>query len=746
MFCKLVENPAVCMLIAVILVLCASSVSHAQPENRVISGVAEDDSPFLTDPATPEELMDAALQSVRLARPALAREYLKQLLESALDQDTLLRLRDRHGPAEFLRLSRIRSLRPYSSTLLFQVNEAFRAIGVDAARIRFLVTSLQGSISQQRDALFGLQSVGAAAIPHLLSMLRAGGDAGERAAIMDAISQIGDPVVMPLLGALDTRSPDLQTYVLAVLGAVDTRITIPWLLFFAWDPAQPPAIRDAARTAVARRRSIRPGQLPASGIVEELTAAARTCLAGEFPLPVGLDGTVGVWSWDTDQRILGESRVSPADAALHVGTRLARYAVILAPERPKNQALYLTFLLARAAREAGSASAIPIGPGTAHDLAMIAGADVVSQSLQIARDLRQTGAARGAIQVLGVNGGGHDLHRSGGALFDALDDPDRRVRFAAANAILNLDSDRDIPRADRIVRILQQALNDSGDQSCLVIDPNNSRLQTMAGLFEEIGFATQMALTGRDGFRLAVERSDIVLVAIYVNTVRWNLSQTIGNLRDDPRTRLLPLVIYGPQDSEPELSTLLHRTENVRFMLETSTPEMLRKQLGDFADSAEASPLSDAERAEQRQVASFWFAHIARRRWTERFDIGPAEADLAAAAGEPALAASCLTALAAIPTASAQERLHARALTLTNPVEVRELATLELVRHVQEFGLMLVDEHQQQTIAAAAAEESPALASALAAVVGLLQPGDTIVSERLRAFPVPPRPVGRPAD
>jgi len=62
-------------------------------------------SPLLTEPQDPEALFDAVVLMLDLDRPGLALRYVKQLLAEDPDDATILKMRDKHGPAVFLELS-----------------------------------------------------------------------------------------------------------------------------------------------------------------------------------------------------------------------------------------------------------------------------------------------------------------------------------------------------------------------------------------------------------------------------------------------------------------------------------------------------------------------------------------------------------------------------------------------------------------------------------------------------------------
>ncbi|WP_337219585.1 hypothetical protein, partial [Vibrio parahaemolyticus] len=66
------------------------------------------------EPKTPEQLVDAAVVTLKLARPGLAKRYLETLVKMEPDDETLLKLRDQFGTSLFLEFSRNAELKPAS--------------------------------------------------------------------------------------------------------------------------------------------------------------------------------------------------------------------------------------------------------------------------------------------------------------------------------------------------------------------------------------------------------------------------------------------------------------------------------------------------------------------------------------------------------------------------------------------------------------------------------------------------------
>ena len=74
------------------------AAEEAQPAAKPKSDVLLEDNPLLTEPRTPQTLMDAVVLMIDLARPGLARLYLEKLMEANPDDAMLLKLlRHRDG-------------------------------------------------------------------------------------------------------------------------------------------------------------------------------------------------------------------------------------------------------------------------------------------------------------------------------------------------------------------------------------------------------------------------------------------------------------------------------------------------------------------------------------------------------------------------------------------------------------------------------------------------------------------------
>lgn len=720
-------------------------VDGISPDAIAQNAVADEPSPLLTEPKSPEALFDAIVLMLDLDRPTLALKYIRQLLDQDPDDATILRIRDKHGPAVFLELSNDRRLQPKSIELLERMNEAFRKYAADPSRMDRLITDLTGTPEKREVAIIQLRSTGKVAIPRMLTLVTATEDSAQRDAMVYAMTRMGPQIIPPLLGALEAPDEGVRTVAIDTLGWLGSLDTVPWLWYQAFGAEQPTGVRQSARRALARilRDDVkRAGDISSYGAADQLEKIATTHFRLEYNWKRNDDDeTTELWSWDNSSNQLTAWNLAPETASLIVGSRFAREALSLSPERQELQALYLSMRLAFDAHVAGWDAPLPTGPGTAHDLALLAGPEVALHALEYSLKNPNPAAALATLQVLSQIGNRAQLHeRSGQAspIIQAMNYPNFRVQFAAASTVLQLDPEKSFRGASRIVSILKRALNDTGDAHGLAIDPNEDRAASMAGLLAEMGMGPLQATTGQDGFRIAADRSDIELIVIHAAVVRWGLGQTVVNLRADARTSGIPILVYGPESVEPAVARLAEQFPMVGFAPggETSFKQGVRL----FQSRLSTPPVSEKQRAERAAAAGFWFAHIAGSRRTDVFNIDVAEDALFDAVNDPGVGENALIALGGIATPSSQERLQEIATSEARAPALRETAALQLAFHIQRYGVLLSEARVGELHAAWQAAPAGALKTALASVVGSLKPASQRVTELLQSLPAPAIP------
>lgn len=700
------------------------------------------ENPLLREPETPEQIFDAVILLDKLGRVDLAKKYLDLLMDSQPSDETVLELRDKHGPAIFLRFSRNKDLQPASKKLLDQMNAAFLAEAYSSERFDELVDDLEAGGGKKQIALTALRDLGAPIVPELLKRYSTETDETLRDTLLVAIVQIGKPAVPVLIGGILSPSERIQEASIQTLGWMNDRSVISYLWYPAFGPEVPSGRRLSARVALQRILNVKDtASVSRSNLAGELTRLTQTHLRNDFSWTTNPDGNVEFWVWDADAETLRMQELTPEEASLFVGTHFAEESLALAPDDQATQATYLSLALAAAYHQVGWDQPLPTGPGTVHNLALTAGPDVLTESLRISLDNTNVYSILATLQTLGQVASEQQLVLTDARrapILSALNYPSFRVQFAAATTILQIDPDRAFPGSDRVVSVLAQALNDSQSKRAVVIDPDQERNQLTRERLEARGFTPDVFLTGREGFTHAASRMDVELIAIHINSIRWSLSQTIANLRADARTASIPIIIYGPSNQEFKLLKLIDRTPLSTFMPQTIDPVLFNKRITEFLQRVSPPELSPELREMQVATAAYWLSYISAGRRTNLFDLSPAETALNSGVNDPKLARECLIALAGIPKKSVQQTLLSTALQMQLDPQIRTISGYQMAYHVQRHGWLLQDSDIKDLHRVHDNEAESDVATALAAVIGSLKPNAKLIGERLQDFQTTP--------
>ena len=96
-------------------------------------------------------------------------------------------------------------------------------------------------------------------------------------------------------------------------------------------------------------------------------------------------------------------------------------------------------------------------------------------------------------------------------LIEALSHPNRRVRFAAARAIVKLQPEGTFAGASRLAEVLGYFAGSQGKRRVLAAHPRRAVAQTLGGLLADAGFEAESATTGAELIRRAVRSPDLEL-------------------------------------------------------------------------------------------------------------------------------------------------------------------------------------------------------------------------------------------
>ena len=713
----------------------ARAQDTAQPE----AGAA---SPLPAEPKTPEQLFDAVLLTLQLNRPDVARRYLEAFVASSPSDEFLLDLRARYGTVTFLQLARTKELQPTSQDLLDRVRQAATSRMADVSVVDRLIDQLSGTARERDQGLLELKHLGPYAVSHLFRRVVS----QERPISPDlAVAtsvQIGQEAVPPLVGLFRTGPESLQGPAADALGSIGGKEAELALWGPAFAPDSPEPVRQQAARSLARILTgdeTRVERVTPFGVADRLRKEAEVYFTHQKKLPAGEDGLVGLWTWDDAQKLLVETRTEPAKADLFVAEQFARESLELSGERREPQVLLMAILLARDVEAAGWNQAPPEGPGTAHDLLIAAGPEMADDVVHLSVRLNQPAAILQALRVLEQNGSRRQLESSTKgrtpAVLEALASSSPRIQFAAVETILQWDPVKPFPNSRRVVEILAQTLAGDGRPDGVVIDPNSNRGTLVGDYLNTLGFDPRVEPTGAAGFQRAAANGDVAIAVIHLNSIRWDLSQTVANLKADSRTSSIPIAIFGPVGMQDRVQHLTGSYPLVSYVEESNSAIDISKQLRPLLAQVSPPKLTDAQRTAQKNAAAMWLAHIAAGQRTSLFDLAPAEKALADNVNDPDVGRSCIIAIGAIPTATAQQRLLDTAVGDTVEAGLRISAARQLAFHIQKYGLLVSNDDLARLRDFGAAQSDPAATTAITSVFGSLKPDAKSTRELLLSYP-----------
>lgn len=533
------------------------------------------------EPETAEQTVAAVTAAERLQRPLDARQYLRKLLDRNPTPQELLALRRKFGVGQFLKFNANPELQPEARELLLAVNAATRVYAPSDTRLQELVQQLAGEPSVAADAIVEILAAEGRAVPVLLAADPATpvGRVAEQ-----VLQKYARQLRRGLLAVLPTAAAADRVRVLELLGTTADPELIPELLRWQFAADVPADTVATAAAAVRRLAGTRPVPATAEQAVQQLlqTAAAELQLAGQRFSRQDLAGVV-----------VDELTAEDRSAAVARAQTLARDAVIIAPSDTQAAAMQLASQLAAVPAAVTDANGVP---PQAADAALLTSTLILA--LQTENPAAATGALRGLRQLSAdeLTAGSAELPS---VVRRALEATDPRVRLLAAQLTLEQPQLTDTALAHSTV---QAARTGSTRPEAVVIDADAGRRNELAEALQDAGYQTEAVRTGIRGFEAAVGQLHCELILIHSNCIQWDLSPTVANLRADARTRNTPIVIYGPEYTQPSAASLARRQPGIWYISEPVGVLTLVERMR-FVQVA-GPLLSEAERTEMQALVA----------------------------------------------------------------------------------------------------------------------------------------------
>ena len=690
-----------------------------------------------TKPTTPTDRLNAILVLIKLGQARAAQSIVADLLAAQLDDNAWSTLVNEFGSGAFIKISLEKDLEPQGQALADAALGAADRVTRDTARLDQFVADLGASKPALRQtAVAQLRRAGVVAVAPLVRALADPARAGQRELVRSMLITLGPVANDALVPALSSGNVALATDVADVLGRTNGTEALPQLLAVALDERQDPNLRQAARTAVERLEGNMPSRRAAADYIDR---QALAWYEGRNELDINSQNQAVLWVWNRDLGAAEPKTFLPAVARTQHAVELTRKALELDPALQSAANLYWAALIERDAYGVGIDQPLPTGPNTAHDLLQKKSPAELSMLLADCLQRRRTVAAAAIARQLGASATSSILYSSGtrpAPLVQAAGDADRRVRFAALGAIVQLGPKRPFTGASEIPRALEYFISSLGTRGAVIAAPKAVEASRLAGLMAQAGFEPQMALRERGLFQHASHMSDCEIVLIHVLLLPPGAAQALAELRRDPRTAELPVAIVTPPEHEEQARDIVRDDPLAAVWIRPMTRAgvdaqvlALNEQLAAAGVVRQLPPL----RLQQANEALDWLAKLQKSQ-PRLYDFRSITDAVENALHVPQLAVKAVAVLSEVPSPQAQRALVEAASLEVSPIAVRQAAAGAFTNSVSRFGILLtkIEMLKQYDRYNASETKDEQTQAVLASILDTLERGRTPVAERFR--------------
>lgn len=433
-----------------------------------------------------------------------------------------------------------------------KISGARLEVAREGSRIRQSIEQLDDGLRNRINAQARLKRAGEYAAPQLLAVLLSTDPEDQllRPYVIETMVELGRPLVAPLSIAL----PELPAVAKQQIAEVLARIGYPLALPYLKAELDRKDIQDETRKVIqiAYNRILeRTGVPPATEadrlfyMLAEDYYHSREDLINQPDAPTNL-----MWTYDSG------SGLSPLEIPTPVyvdvmAMQAARQAQTLNPNLSAAMSLWLAANFRRENNLPDGATDPSYGPKMRSPMfyAELAGPRHLHPVLQRALGDEDPALALDAIAALNATAGTYSLLNIDGdiqPLIQALNYPDRRVRFEAAFAIARSMPRTSFSGAQRVVPVLSEAVREQARSYAVAIAPDTEALNNITGLVQQADDKTQI-LVGNNVEVAAAQIAtapgvDLIVIDLPIDQAM----AAVADARRLPKLAACPVVILAP--------------------------------------------------------------------------------------------------------------------------------------------------------------------------------------------------------
>ncbi len=533
-------------------------------------------SPAATSPGANSDLKSAVenyWHYGKIARYDLAAAEGKKILDAKPDPETVLSTfeavaaeRKDNLDQWLLRWQGVDPMKDVTTQIVQLVSEGYRARRSSPAFIKEQLDRLGVNERAYGLATTRLRESGELAVPFMIDILRDPSKKAQQPVVRRALRDLGRYALNPLVAATEMKDWDTLTTVVGVLGDLGYDAAAPYVARLIESKETPGAVKAAAAEAFARLSINQSEPARASDLFYALAEKFyydKASISADNRYP-----SANVWYWE--QSGLVRKEVPPAIFNEIMAMRACEYALKLGGERSDDAlSLWLASNYKREAElpEGAKDATRPENYPPGHYWGVEAGANYLEVALGRAIKDRNSAVAFRAIRSLQEIIGQSNLFAApaGQPLINAMQFPDRQVRFEAAFGLAAALPQTDFEGSQRVVPLLAEAIGQTGQASVLVVMPTQDAANKLVDTLKSAdGYAVAGATSAESAISMANTLPAVDVIVVSDEIGPGNVDQLFNMASDNARlagaARLVitksNASLYEPRKvNEPLLST-----------------------------------------------------------------------------------------------------------------------------------------------------------------------------------------------
>jgi CheY-like chemotaxis protein len=642
------------------------------------------------NPTTTIELLRAIDTLGLLSEPAVAAPLVNKLAAMKPNDADLAAAVDALGSATFFRLRQLPGVSPAMTQIANRALQVTSKASRDPAKLKAAVQGIlkAQTNTEQAAALVPLLTAGEDGVAWAIhGLLTPNLPLAGRSRLEYIVRESNAAAIDPLIAAVANERGEAAYPLQALLAELGGETAGVWLLAPAFaEPTNQP-LQDLVAGLY--------GQSPSREVAAKtLRSLAKNYLNGDRRFPKTADNRVKVWQWDAAAKLPVAQLVPVPQAQASRAALLAAQLLSIDLDSTASRELWLQAQLRLRAWETGlDKDAV----WSEADLAKLRtwGSGTAEQVLARCLAEHDPVSATAALQLLRQLGPAASLTGSKPSpVVEALRYPNRRVQYAAAQTLLAWNPRAPFNGAGHFTETLRHLAGSQGIRQAIVGFPNREIATRIAGFFGTVGLEGLPAWTGQNTVRLAQQSPDAEVILLSSRINFEPLSLTIQELRRDPRTSHLPIVILTEDAAEePRLGAQFERDPLITVFMRPYEPSSIKFILEQAVRGANSKGVDSTflTAAERRQQGLFAITAMTRLMDLnpKLYEFSQQVSPLVAALEDPGLCEAAGAALARIGNHAAQTALVEMASRPEVTIGQRTIAATMLGEAIRLHGVQL---------------------------------------------------------